>query len=532
MGLEFKDKAIVLSGVAGTRLKTSILGNYYEFWHSVQSGGGKNYFRYPTSIIDLDAGTGLIYIKDEDEIIKGSAGHALDLKFLTPNIGTNNLTVFLIEEHNQCRQYLIENMKEIWGMTLHSRNDLGYPVLVYGNVWLFESQEDFLKFTGSGTMIERGLFLFDPLLAPEYSMIEKVAKHRIVVPFQMRTEFLLFFFTSDWILGRKNFAPLPQDTDDNNWSPSEKESARQATAVFGDRSWLSATTSGQNSDTMQSALLELYRKKMMKWFRLVMAIPFQPKPKQIYHLLCCSNYEVGMNRIISEWAHLVSMHRGVRIRSGVTDHGNTIFPRFKRVHPELQPPPRKRRPLEWQILWKITKDFVYGTADSRCKSLVDLNGPPIDLEMFLEWLSEKKYLEVIEDIPWAWKNDEKIPRYHVNYEVLYNEFDLAPLVTMEPLTADALAFCRGNQEETFLSKESIGNLIEIRMRCPPTKCRDVISTTNPIEIPTRETEFLICNNSDCSQKYKINWIISETGLALRIEGTPSTQPFYFRVIEE
>ncbi len=534
MGLEFKDKAIILSGVAGTRLKTGVLGNYYYFWHKVQSGGEKRHYRYPTSIVDLNAGTGLIYIKEEDEIILGSAGHALDLKYMTPEIGSNNLSIYLVEAHPQCRQFLIENMEERWDIRLNSQDDLDHPLLTNGRVWLFESEEHFLRFTGGGSMIERGLFLFDPLLAPEYRIIEGVARHRIRVPFQIRTEFLLFFFTSDWVSGRTGFAPLPRFADEANWTEEEEETAKQADAVFGDRTWLTITSSGLDDGHIQNALLDAYVQKMMKWFRFVMPVPFQPKTEQIYHLLCCSNYDVGINAIKSNWAHLVSMHKGMLVQSGVTTHANSIFPNFRELHPDLirSLPAGKRRPIEWRILWKIAKSFVDGTADSRDRSLLEITEIQTELDSFLSWLANENYLEIITDIPWAWEGYEEVPRYRAAYDVLSDMLGLAPPILMEPLTSDALAFHRCSQESAFLSSESYGNLIEIRMRCPIRKCRNVIATDGPIVIPPTNAVFLSCQSIECGSTYEIKMVESETGdFFLRVVGTPPDKPFWYREVE-
>ncbi len=534
MGLEFKDKAIVLSGVAGTRLKTSVLGNYYYFWHKVQSGGEARSYRYSTSIVDLNAGTGLIYIDDEDEIIRGSAGHALDLKYATPDIGTNNLRLYLIENDLQCRLFLIENMEEKWDLHLTSRRDLDYPLLTNGSVWLFESEEHFLRFTGGGAMIERGLFLFDPLLAPEYGIIERVAQHRLRAPFQIRTEFLLFFFTSDWISGRTGFAPLPRSTNEAIWTEEEKATVNQADDVFGDRSWLTITSSGQNDGHIQNALLNAYVLKMMKWFRFVLPVPFQPRTEQMYHLLCCSNYEVGINAIKSNWAHLVSMHKGNLIQSGVTDHANSVYPDFKRLHPELirSLPTRMRRPLEWKILWQIAKSFVDGTADSFDRSLLKIVPDQSELDTILKWLADEHYILQVSNIPWAWELQEPLCRYRAAYDVLSDRLGLSPLIPMEPLTSDTLAFHRCSQETDFLSSDSRGNLIEIRMRCPLSRCRNVIATNGPIRIPPTDTMFLSCQNVECGSNYEIKMVESETGdFLLRLEGTPIEKPFWYRETE-
>ena len=77
MGLEFYQDAICLSGLTGSKIKCQILGEYYPFWWNITSGGESNKYKWPTTIVALDAATGEAYIKETNEIILGSSGHAL-----------------------------------------------------------------------------------------------------------------------------------------------------------------------------------------------------------------------------------------------------------------------------------------------------------------------------------------------------------------------------------------------------------------------------------------------------------------------
>ena len=56
--MDFKEDAIVLSGTTGTKLKCEILGKYYPTWWGITSGGEGRENRLPTSIVELNAGTG------------------------------------------------------------------------------------------------------------------------------------------------------------------------------------------------------------------------------------------------------------------------------------------------------------------------------------------------------------------------------------------------------------------------------------------------------------------------------------------
>ncbi|MFQ5833946.1 MAG: hypothetical protein ACE5H4_14665 [Candidatus Thorarchaeota archaeon] len=542
MGLEFKHKAIVLSGVAGTRLKTKVLGRYYRFWHSVQSGGKRGSYRYPTSIIDLNAGTGLLYINEEREIIYGSAGHALELKYKSIDIGTKNLSVFLVEEHDKCREYLLENIEEEWDVKLQQQKGISYPVWTNGAVWLFESVKDFLEFTESGSMIDRGLFLFDPLLAPEYAVIERVAKSRISIPFQRGTEFILFFFTSDWVNGRKGFSPLPRDADESKWKKGETGSAQIADVAFGNRAWLRVMEMNGSSDVLQDSLLLAYEMKLRKWFRLVLPIPFQPKKGQTYHILCCSNYEVGINLIRSEWEHLVGIHKGERVRSGVIDLAKDVFPRFSAEYPGIMLSRKKgqKRPSEWRVLWKVAREFADGTCDQNCKSLIDIAGSSAEVERCLEWSESEGFLTRETKIPWAWAKHPQFPRFRANYNRLNEVLGISLPLPMRPLTADALAFQKGEQDTEFLSPRIDGLEIDVRFRCP--KCNDLVVSDGAITIlppyfaadsdakSIREDwETLWCQNRDCEEEYSLHWVHSMyTGLYFRIEDTKKDHPFWYR----
>ena len=74
MSLEFVGDAISLSGLTGSRLKCEVIGLYYPFWWNITSGGPSANNSWPTAIVELDAATGEVYIKDTKETILGSSG--------------------------------------------------------------------------------------------------------------------------------------------------------------------------------------------------------------------------------------------------------------------------------------------------------------------------------------------------------------------------------------------------------------------------------------------------------------------------
>src|SRR3989442_15985170 len=94
--LGFHADALRLSGPAGTELKTRLLGKYYEFWWKITSGGAANEDNLPTAIVDLNAGTGELYIEETGKTILGSARHVLELKF-DLGYSTAALKIVLVE---------------------------------------------------------------------------------------------------------------------------------------------------------------------------------------------------------------------------------------------------------------------------------------------------------------------------------------------------------------------------------------------------------------------------------------------------
>ena len=73
MPLEFKQDAICLSGLTGSKLKCAVIGKYYPFWWSITSGGQNRNYPFPTAIVELDAATGESHIKETSEVILGSS---------------------------------------------------------------------------------------------------------------------------------------------------------------------------------------------------------------------------------------------------------------------------------------------------------------------------------------------------------------------------------------------------------------------------------------------------------------------------
>src|SRR2546425_12856726 len=111
--LGFHADALRLSGPAGTELKTRLLGKYYEFWWKITSGGAAKEYTLSTAIVDMNAGSGELYIEETGKTILGSAGHALQLKF-HPEYSTSALKVVLVEDSQECFSRLQKVLQRMW----------------------------------------------------------------------------------------------------------------------------------------------------------------------------------------------------------------------------------------------------------------------------------------------------------------------------------------------------------------------------------------------------------------------------------
>lgn len=230
MALEFVKDAICLSGLTGSKLKCDVIGDCYPFWWNITSGGQRANHDWNTSIVELDAATGEVYIEDTKGIILGSSGHALNLKCSNPN--TKKLKVILVERDANCYSHLKNVISRSW-CNVDIELAEGPMHLNSSNIYLFNMELDRALSNIEKIELGNALFLFDPLRSIEYRTIEKVAKKRIKTYYETGTEFIIFIFTSDWFLGRDGFAGLPTTVNENTWTVDEKISVLEADALFG-----------------------------------------------------------------------------------------------------------------------------------------------------------------------------------------------------------------------------------------------------------------------------------------------------------
>jgi len=426
MPLEFKGDAISLSGLTGTKLKCDVIGEYYRFWWNITSGGPSVDHRYPTAFVELDAATGEVYIKDTDETVLGSAGHSLDLKATGPSTG--NLKVVLIEKDSGCYARLKEVIQKRWPSIDIAEAEK--PVIENSsNVYLFNLEFDVAIEQVKQIELGNSLFFFDPLRSVTWQSAEKVAEGRMGSYYETGTEFMIFIFTSDWFLGRDDFAPLPKTQDSALLSQAEKTTVSEADSLFGTQDWRSQILTEDSIEKRENELIELYKKRLHKWFRYVLPLPFNPKKNQLFHLILCSNYEAGVRMTKDYYSKKTGNPPN-------KPDNRAAYEKFKQLHRELTHWLKgNQRPSEWKILWKIITQHEEGLCDCECSDLGGIEESPYQIQTYLEWLREEGYL-IESDVKDAWNSEVK--QYVLNWPILKNKLGVDPPLSLKPLSPEML----------------------------------------------------------------------------------------------
>jgi three-Cys-motif partner protein len=375
--LEFVGDAITLSGLTGTKLKCDVIGEYYPFWWSITSGGPRKDYQYSTAIVELNAATGEVHIEDVHQTVLGSAGHALELKVTRPY--TENLKVVLIEENADCYTHLKNVIRRRWQNI--SIEEAEGPVNSNSTgIYLLNMELDDALETIEEIPLGNSLYFFDPLRSVQYEALEKVAGRRMKTFFRTGTEFFIFLFTSDWFLGRKDFASLPCTLDESAWSEEEKNTISEADDLFGNKEWRNHILNKSSIEHKERVLVELYTNRLHRWFRYVLLLPFNPKEDQLFHLIICSNYEAGVRRTKDAYAEKTGNPK-------YSPSNENAFERFKKLHPEtFRKLKGRRRPLPWLILWRIIRQHEEGMCDCMCRDFRRIENDLNETKQALEWL--------------------------------------------------------------------------------------------------------------------------------------------------
>jgi len=422
MPLEFIGNAICLSGLTGTKLKCDIIGAYYPFWWGITSGGQSRDYSFPTAIVELNAATGEVYIEDIKRTVLGSAGHAIDLKVRhAPN--TFNLKVILVEEDTECYTHLKRVIERRWPQV--SINEAEGPIHQNSsNIYLLNETLPQALATIDELGLGNSLYFFDPLRSVQFSTIEGSAIRRVKTFYRAGTEFLIFVFTSDWFLGRDEFAPLPCSSKESDWTDDEYETVMEADFLLGDTRWRSHILNNSPVENKGRMLVKLYQERLHKWFRYVLPMPFCPDIGETFHLVLCSNYSTGVRATRDFYCNRT---RNPRHKPDI----RSALQRFQSLYPNLfRGLPGNRRPLEWRILWRVIREHEEGICDSKCKGLRSMERNRAKLERTLDWLENREYLTRLNS-GHIWK-DSTI-QYIINWPVVQRDLGVTSPPELAPL---------------------------------------------------------------------------------------------------
>jgi len=427
MALEFVNDAISLSGLTGSRLKCEVIGQYYPFWWNITSGGPRANHQWPTAIVELDAATGEVYIEETNETILGSSGHALNLKCSSQN--TQNLKVVLIERDADCYKHLKQVMAKRWG-NIDIGLAEGLKTNNRSNIYMLNAELEDAVNTIDKLNLGNALFFFDPLRSTEYQTIEKVASKRIKTYYKKGTEFIIFVFTSDWFLGRDDFSGLPITVDGTVWSAEQRRTVSEADALFGDKEWHELILRDDPIDVRENSLIELYRDRLHRWFRYILPMPFNPKEKQIFHLILCSNFEIGVRATRNFYC-------GITHNLEYAPDNTIAFNKFKTLHPVVfQGLGRNKRPTQWRILWCTITGHEEGICDYLCSDVADIEPNEAKRQESLEWLETEGYIEQQNSVA-AWKLP--IKQYKLNWPKIKDKLGIDPPPALKPLSLKPLS---------------------------------------------------------------------------------------------
>lgn len=261
----------------------------------------------------------------------------------------------------------------------------------------------------------------------KWEIIETVGRGRLQNYYQTGTEFIIFLFTSDYFLGRGEFAAFPRTSDGQFWSEPEKKSVQEADELFGNTIWRSKILCNHDILRRQNDFVNLYQENLQKWFRYVLPLPFKPKKGQLYHLIICSNYEAGIRETKSHYSN--------RMGNKKVNQDNTLaYNRFKALHHDLcKECTGSTKPLEWKILWASIRQEI-GIRDFMCMDIRRLENNSERRKNALVWLGQNSYLLPI-DQECAWS--DPINKYTLNWQYCRDKLGVELPLPLIPISPEA-----------------------------------------------------------------------------------------------
>ena len=156
-----------------------------------------------------------------------------------------------------------------------------------------------------------------------------------------------------------------------------------------------------------TTLTSLYKKRLQKWFRYVLPLPFIPKESQIYHIFFCSNYETGV-RLTKDF-YIETMHN-----SKFHPDNRNAYSLFLERHPSKRALGNRRSP-EWKVLWTTIKGHEDGLCDKKCKDLLAIVPNEEHLQNTLEWLELEGYICKIKSLTTVWQDAPQMYQLDWNF---------------------------------------------------------------------------------------------------------------------
>jgi len=260
----------------------------------------------------------------------------------------------------------------------------------------------------------------------KWEIIEKVARDRIRHYYQTGTEFIIFLFTSDYFLGRDEFAGFPKHNNELEWTEVEKKSISEADELFGDKTWRMKMLCNNEIETRENEFINCYQKKLQKWFRYVLPLPFRPKKNQLYHLIICSNYEAGIRETKSHYAKRMSMKK-------VNQDNSLAYNNFKILHHDLcKKFAGTEKPLEWKILWLMIKQEI-GIRDLMCSDIRKHEVISSRRNNAMNWLEQNSFIIPI-DVSCAWGSPYQ--KYTLNWQYCKETLGVELPIPLTPISPD------------------------------------------------------------------------------------------------
>jgi len=159
-------------------------------------------------------------------------------------------------------------------------------------------------------------------------------------------------------------------------------------------------------------------------------MPFNPKAKQVFHIILCSNYEVGMRATRGFFCERAK-------NPDYKPDNRRAFVEFRSRHKEIfEGLKGNQRPKQWLILWKTITGHEEGICDYMCRDFEKIEQAEKERIRLLEWLASKGYITGCETSnPW------KLPitQYRVNWQAVNEILGVEPPAPLEPLSLKHLS---------------------------------------------------------------------------------------------